>query len=114
MTTEAASAVGAGNPGWQETILPDEERRFAGYAEEMGDLQRQRSEKLGSGRALHRKTHGGLEATFTTPGDPTGPALFATPRTYKAYLRYSSGGSARERDGNPGIRGLAMKLVGVE
>lgn len=102
-------------PGWREIIGADEERRFAGYAQEMGQLQRDRTDDLGgTGRALHRKTHGGVEGTLTVEGNPLGPALFAKPRTYRVYLRYSNGGSGRDSDETPGIRGLAMKLVGVE
>lgn len=113
------------DPGWREDIAPDEERRFAGYAREMGQLQRDRTGDEGeSGRALHRKSHGGVEATFTvTPTEgpigaasahPPGPALFAKRRTFKAYVRYSNGGSGRDSDETPGIRGLSLKLVGVE
>lgn len=103
------------NPGWLETVASDEERRFAGFAQEMGQLQRDRAELLGSsGRALHRKSHGGVEATFTVRGDPSGPAAFAKAKTFRAYVRYSNGGSGNERDGTPGIRGLSIKLLGVD
>jgi hypothetical protein len=103
------------NPGWLETIAPDEDRRFAGYAQEMGQLQRDRSVELGvSGRALHRKSHGGVAGTFTVPGDPSGPAVFAQPKTWLVYLRFSNGGSGNDSDAAPGIRGLSLKLVGVD
>ena len=40
---------------WCERIAPDEETRFAEYAEHFATLQRQKSELHGQGRALHRK-----------------------------------------------------------
>ena len=41
--------------GWQEKIAPDEDERYAGYAQQFAALQAQRSVRWGAGRALHRK-----------------------------------------------------------
>ena len=38
--------------GWRETISPDEEARFAGYARQFAEMQRRKSARHGRGRAL--------------------------------------------------------------
>jgi hypothetical protein len=101
---------------WAETLAPDEAERFAGYARELVELQRRRNARDGAGRALHRKAHVGVRATFTVRDDLSavlrvGP--FARPATYEALVRFSNGASRRGKDSEPDIRGVAVKLLGV-
>jgi hypothetical protein len=41
--------------GWQEKIAPDDEARYAGYAQQFAQLQARKSARWGTGRTLHRK-----------------------------------------------------------
>ncbi|HMG22094.1 MAG TPA: hypothetical protein VK607_12275 [Kofleriaceae bacterium] len=102
---------------WQEHVAPDEEARFVRLAEQLRELQRRRSRKAGApGRALHRKPHVGVEASFEVLGDLPDPArqgLFAQPGRYRAYVRFSNGASAHQADRKGDVRGIAIKLLGV-
>src|SRR5262249_35037841 len=67
-------------------------------------------------RDVHAKTHGCLKAKFTV-GDAEDPALrvgiFAKPKEYKAWIRFSSGDTHQQPDGTWDARGFAMKVMGV-
>lgn len=102
---------------WKEAIPPDEAARFEGYGEELGRAQQQRAGSGAASRALHAKGVAGVEATFTVLPDLPEHArqgLFASPRTYRAYVRYSNGSPHRQSDAKPDVRGIAIKIVGVE
>jgi len=102
---------------WRETIAGDEPARLEALAEALHALQRRRANGGPASRALHAKTQIGLEATFTVLPDLPEPAragLFARPASYRAYVRFSNGSSARQSDAKPDVRGVAVKLVGVE
>lgn len=68
-------------------------------------------------RDAHPKAHGCVQADFKVL-DNLPPALragvFSTPRTYKAWIRFSNGSEKPQRDGVGDGRGMAIKLVGVE
>ena len=102
---------------WKETIADDEAERFERYAELLGALQKKRArDGAALDRALHAKGQIGLEAELTVLPDlpehaRVGP--FATPATYRAYVRYSNGSGARQADGKGDVRGIAVKLLGV-
>lgn len=101
---------------WQETIAPDEEARFKGYAEELRAMQSRAANGAKPGRALHLKAHTGAAAELTVRADIPSEirvALFAEARTFKGFVRYSNGVGARQKDGMPDVRGLALKLVDV-
>ena len=49
---------------WQEDVAPDEDARFTRLAEQLRELQRRNARSNGAGRALHRKGHVGVEASF--------------------------------------------------
>ena len=72
---------------WAERIPPDEEAHLARVAEVIGTLQRSRSAKYGSGRALHRKqllaTTGTLEVLDSLP-EHARHGLFAAPGLHAA------------------------------
>jgi hypothetical protein len=103
--------------GWQEKIAPDEEQRYALYAQQFAQLQARKSARWGAGRALHRKqitaAHGTLEvlnglSLYARHG------LFAQPRSYDVWVRLSNGGLDRASDKTPDIRGFALRVLGVD
>lgn len=101
---------------WKEVVPAGEAEKFEGFAEQIHQLQLARAAGRPARRALHAKTHGGLEAELTVLPDLPEHArvgLFAAPATYKAYVRYSNGASARQPDKTPDVRGIAIKLLGV-
>jgi hypothetical protein len=66
-------------------------------------------------RGQHPKTHGCVRAEFTV--ESSLPAelrhgLFATPRSFPALVRFSN--SLQKNDEQPGVHGMAVKLLGVE
>jgi hypothetical protein len=101
---------------WKEDVAADEDARFGRLAEQLRELQRRQSRRGGAGRALHRKGHVGVAATFEVLADLPAPArqgLFAKPAQYRAYVRFSNGASARQHDHRGDVRGIAIKLLGV-
>lgn len=83
-------------------------RMLAGVREQVGDgLYR---------RDAHAKGHACLVADFTVKKglDPKlSQGVFAEPKTYKAWVRYSSGSEQLRSDWLPDARGMAIKLLGV-
>jgi len=67
-----------------------------------------------TGRGAHAKQHGLVKANFTVldlePEYRVG--IFSEPKTYKAWVRYSSL-SGKDPDVKKGARGLAIKIMGV-
>lgn len=101
---------------WTEHVLPDEDARHRGYAEEMRAIVQARAAKTGQrGRAVHFKQHLGVRAKLTVGKLPeelrVGP--FAEPKIWPAYVRFSNSSHRRLHDCLPDARGLALKLVGV-
>ena len=103
---------------WQETIAPDESARFEAYAQELRVVQQQHASKSEhtQARALHTKSHLGAVGTLTIGAVPDAlrAGVFATPRTYSVFVRFSNGGPGRHSDRKPDVRGIGLKLVGVE
>ncbi|MDP1749167.1 MAG: hypothetical protein Q8L22_06900, partial [Reyranella sp.] len=101
---------------WHERIAPDEEAHLARVAEVMAELQRAKSSKFGTGRALHRKqlvaATGTLEILDSLP-DPARHGLFATPGRHRVLVRLSSGGPDVQSNRRPDIRGFALKVFDV-
>jgi len=68
-------------------------------------------------RDAHRKAHGCVRAEFRVL-DRLPPALrvglFARPRTYQAWIRFSNGSGSAQADSIGDGRGMAIKLMGVE
>jgi len=101
---------------WKERIAPDEAERHAGYARDFKQIQAQKSAKFGKGRALHRKQQLGLLGTFEVLSGLPGHArhgLFVAPASYEAWVRLSNGGTDRQADNKPDIRGFAIKIRGL-
>ncbi len=102
---------------WKETLGADEDARFTAHAESLRAIQRAVAKGARPSRALHAKGLAGLEATFEVlDGLPSEVAqgLFAKPATYAAYVRFSNGASVRQPDRKGDVRGVAIKLLGVE
>lgn len=102
---------------WKEIVPPDEETRFARFAEQLVELQLMHAANGRTGRALHNKLNGAFEARLEILGDLPEPArhgLFAGPRMYDALVRYSNGASAIQSDDNGDVRGLAVKVLDVD
>ena len=102
---------------WKEDIAEGEAHIFEALAAQLHDLQLRAAKGGPPGRALHKKAQAGVKALLEVPqGLPEharfGP--FAQPATYQAYLRYSNGAGRRQRDSTPDVRGLAVKLLGVD
>lgn len=99
---------------WKEKIPADEAERFEGYAQEIRELQRKRAGKT---RALYAKGVAGVEAEFSVLPDLPEPArigLFAKPATHAAYVRFSNGSAMHQPDRKPDVRGIAIKVLGVD
>jgi hypothetical protein len=96
---------------WREVVPDGENARFEQHAAALGALQRKPD------RALHAKQNLGLEAEFEIlshlpPEAAVG--LFATPKKYAAVARFSNGAGRRQPDKVMDVRGLAVKLFGVD
>jgi len=114
-----APAMTPSNPSrnWRETVAPDEAVRFAAYAKTFAAIQKRKSERFGTGRALHRKQLAAARAQLTVLPDLPEFArhgLFARPAVFEARVRLSNGGMDRAADSQPDIRGFAFAALGVE
>ena len=102
---------------WAEKVEADEAERFARHAELITTVQARRSQRWGPGRALHRKqlavAHGTLEVLDGLPLFAQ-HGLFQSPRIYEARVRLSNGGLDHAADHVPDIRGLGIRVLGVE
>lgn len=101
---------------WLERIAPDEEAHFTRVAKVIGELQRSKSAKYGTGRALHRKlvlaASGRLDVLPDLPAHAR-HGLFASPGSYRAMVRLSNGGPDVHGNKVPDIRGFALKVLDV-
>ncbi len=111
------SNVPGPSTGWQERVAADEEQRFAGYATQFAEIQARKSQRWGTGRALHRKqlvaAQGTLEVLDGLPPFAR-QGLFARPHDYEAWVRLSNGGMDRAHDRVPDVRGFSVRVFGVE
>jgi hypothetical protein len=103
---------------WKETVSAGEEAKHEAYAERLRALQRTKAAKTGNThRALHAKGNCGVLAELTVLGDLPEHAragLFAKPASFPAYVRFSNGSGARQSDTKGDVRGVAVKVVGIE
>lgn len=101
---------------WREEIGPDEEPRFERQAERLREIQRRNAARAGTSRALHAKHTGCFAAELHVHGDLPEHArvgLFAEPKVWRAYVRFSNGASAHQPDRTPDVRGIGIKLLDV-
>jgi hypothetical protein len=109
--------VAAPSAAWREQVAPDEAERFAGYAAQFAQMQKAKSARFGTGRALHRKQQLGLTATLEVlDGLPAHArqGLFAEPARFDAWVRLSNGGADKAADAKPDVRGFSIRVQGVE
>jgi hypothetical protein len=110
------SSTPAPSTEWRERIAPDEEQRYAGFAERFKEIQVRKASRWGAGRTLHRKqlaaAHGSLEVLGGLP-EFARHGLFAIPHDYEVWVRLSNGGLDRAPDKIPDIRGFAIRVFGV-
>lgn len=101
---------------WREIVAEDEDARHQAGAKMLIEIQRARSARFGTGRALHRKGVLALHAVFEVLPDLPDFAshgLFATPARYDALVRLSNGGMDVQSNARPDIRGFAISVRGV-
>ncbi len=102
---------------WKETVAEGEDALFLRLAETLEALQRARAAGGRTERGLHAKSIAGARAVVTVKDDLPEPArqgLFAQPGRYDAYVRFSNGSGRRQADAVPDVRGVAIKVVGVD
>lgn len=102
---------------WKEDLAADEAERFAGYGKAFAGIQARKSRKYGQGRALHRKqltaARGTLEVLGSLPAFAR-HGLFAAPGRFDVWVRLSNGGLDRAPDRMPDVRGVALRVLGVQ
>lgn len=110
------SAQPAPSTLWAERIAPDEEQRYAQYAERFAQMQARRARRYGPGRTLHRKqlaaAQGTLEVLDSSPAYAQ-HGIFAVPHDYEVLVRLSNGGLDQAPDRVPDVRGMAIRVLGV-
>jgi hypothetical protein len=98
-----------------ETIAPDEEERFRGFAQEIVAIQQSRSAEHSGERALHVKQHLGAvgELVVKAPETARSGVFAMSGKSWPVYVRFSNGSTRHQADKEPDVRGFALKLVGV-
>lgn len=109
--------MSAASKDWKEVIPAGEAEHHEKLAQLLGGLQQKLSANQKPGRALHYKGNVVARAKFEVL--PTVPAelkvgLFATPKTYEAVVRFSNGGASAQADRKPDVRGIGVKVLGVD
>ena len=101
----------------EERIDPDEEASLQSMIDTMREHLREDFKPGEMERAGNTKTHGLMKATFTIHDNlPANlrKGLFAEPKTYKCYVRFSGPGPHVEPDiDDVGFISIGVKLVGV-
>tara|TARA_R110002073_G_scaffold10985_2_gene51011 strand:- start:173 stop:1378 length:1206 start_codon:yes stop_codon:yes gene_type:complete len=101
----------------EEKIDPDEEESLDKIIDLMSDQMRGRFKPGSYERGGNTKTHGIVRATVTIRDDlpeHCRKGIFANPRSYPAYVRYSGPGPNVPADINDvGFMSMAVKLMGV-
>ncbi|MFD9575336.1 hypothetical protein ACFWBI_36640 [Streptomyces sp. NPDC059982] len=99
-----------------ETLEPNEDELVSEMIEAMHQQQEKDFPPGATGRAAHAKHTGLVNITFAVEPDlPPHLAIgvFAQPRTYEGWLRFSSGNGSPQSDGVKDLRGAAIKLHDV-
>lgn len=100
-----------------ETVVADEEQRFLAFGQELAAIQAARAAEDGGrvSRALHAKQHLGAvgELLVKAPEHARNGVFAMSGRSWPIYARFSNGSNRHQSDGEPDVRGFAIKLVGV-
>ena len=104
---------------FKEEIRPGEEEEFAKFAERIQAIQEKHAQNADGAiqRGFHAKMHACLQGELTVMEDIPEEArygLFAEARSYSAWVRLSNGQGKVQDDKERDVRGLAIKVVGVE
>jgi hypothetical protein len=104
---------------FEENIRPGEAEEFAGFAEKIQSIQEAHAANNGGAvkRGFHAKVHACVRAELSVLEDVPEEArhgVFAEPHTYPAWVRLSNGQGKTQDDRERDVRGLAIKIVGVE
>jgi hypothetical protein len=118
MATRAGTIAAVTTPSttWAEKIAPDEDARFERIAATFRALQEKNARGGARMRALHAKPNLGVEAELEVLANlepHLRQGLFAEPRAYRAYVRFSNGQGVKQADPKPDVRGVALKVVGA-
>jgi hypothetical protein len=108
--------VATPSTAWIEKIEPDENARFERLAATFGELQKKNARGGAPQRGLHAKPNATARAELQVLGDLAPhlrQGLFAEPRTYAAYVRFSNGQGFHQADPKPDVRGVAVKVLGA-
>ena len=103
---------------WKELVGADEEQRFAELVALVLRLQKQNVEVAGRPmRSFHARGYGTMRGEFRVlDGIPAEArhGVFAQPRTYPAWIRFSNQAGSFRPDSRLDILGIGVKLLGVE
>ncbi len=108
--------VKAPSTTWKEVVPEGEEALHRALATALRELQAKRDAAAKKQRALHPKSNLGLLAELEVLPDlpeHARVALFAEPKTYKAYVRFSNGAMKPQPDRKGDVRGIALKVLGA-
>ncbi len=100
---------------WREEIPAGEEALHEALAQRLRAMAEAR-DRGSARRILHLKPHVGVEARFVVRDDVPEElrvGLFAKAGTHRALVRFSNGGTARQADAKPDVRGIALKIFDV-
>ena len=101
----------------QEKLLPDEDVHIQSIIDTMAEYMRRHYQPGTYQRAGNTKTHGILRGEVTIRGDLPDKmkrGIFAEPRTYPAWVRYSGPGPDSPKDiKDVGFVSMTVKLMGV-
>ena len=100
----------------QDDLLPGEAEATQALIDQLSAMMARDRHGDRMHRDVHIKMHGLMRAEFTVLPDlppELRVGLFAEPRTYRAWVRFSNSANAIKADGSPDIRGMAIKLMGV-
>jgi hypothetical protein len=119
-------------PGlYQESPAPNEDQLFDSFAVQIQQIQDRMAESAPLSRGFHVKQHlctlgtvrvfeddeilqHAAERGVEPRLDDVRVGVFAAPATYDAWVRLSNGTIMSKPDGDPDVRGLAVKMMGVD
>ncbi len=103
---------------WREIVPDGEEAELEALSRRvLLAIEHSRARRPGPARALHAKPHVALVGQLTVDDglpEHARQGLFARPGRHRAYVRLSNGGFAHTPDRAPDVRGMAVKILGVE
>lgn len=102
----------------EETVLPDEEAMFAGFAKEVASMQDRLAQRAGAKvRGFHAKAHACVRGELHVRVPPAlaraRVGLFAEDASYPTWVRFSNGTGFVQADAKGDVRGLALKVMKV-